>query len=46
MWATGRPLTTSERGSHPGTIPPAAVGASRLRWVSCAPFGFPVVPEV
>ena len=46
MWAMGRPTTASSRRSQSGLAAPALTAPIRARWVSSAPFGLPVVPEV
>ena len=46
MWATGRLMTASSRRSGPGQAAPEATWPTSARWVSSAPLGAPVVPEV
>ena len=46
MCATGRAMTASSRWSRVGHIAALAAWPTRARWVSAAPFGLPVVPDV
>ena len=46
MWATGRAITGSSRWSPVGPGAPSGHAAEQARWVSSAPLGLPVVPDV
>ena len=46
MWAEGRKEMLRPPGSISKTSSQARHSATMLAWVSCTPFGGPVVPEV
>ena len=46
MWATGSAITASSRCSRAGHSTALATCPTSARWVSAAPFGLPVVPDV
>ena len=45
-WKTGRQWTSRSSGVQRQAILTASVAANRFRWLSTAPLGAPVVPDV